>query len=80
MTRPLLVYVGLKFKRAGMQISRWMCGISMKDRRTHEELRRLVRVEPKANVISWVKKCMEFRVEGLRPGKTWLKSVEADMA
>ena len=49
MTRPLLVYVGLKFKRAGMKISRWMCGISMEDRRTHEELRRLVGVEPKAN-------------------------------
>ena len=24
----------------------WMCGISMKDRRTSEELRRLVGVEP----------------------------------
>ena len=29
-----------------MQIIRWMCGISLKDRRTHEELRRLVGVEP----------------------------------
>ena len=32
----------------------------------------------------WVKKCMEFRVEGRipvgRPRKTWLGSVEADMA
>ena len=32
----------------------------------------------------WVKKCMEFRVEGRRPvgrsRKTWLESVEADMA
>ena len=31
----------------------------------------------------WVKKCMEFRVEGRRPvGRprtTWLESVEADM-
>ena len=35
-TRPLLVDVGLKFERAGMQMIRWMCGISMKDRRTHE--------------------------------------------
>ena len=24
---------------------RWLCGISLKDRRTHEELRRLVGVE-----------------------------------
>ena len=32
----------------------------------------------------WVKKCMEFRVEGRRlvgrPRRTWLESVEADMA
>ena len=32
----------------------------------------------------WVKKCMEYRVEGRRPvgrpRKTWLDSVEADMA
>ena len=35
-TRPLLVDVGLKFERAEMQIIRWMCGISMKDRRTNE--------------------------------------------
>ena len=33
---------------------------------------------------NWVKKCMEFRVEGSRPvgrpRRTWLESVEADMA
>ena len=32
----------------------------------------------------WVRKCMEHRVEGRRlverPRKTWLESVEADMA
>ena len=31
----------------------------------------------------WVKKCMEYRVEGRRPverPRTWLESVEADMA
>ena len=27
-----------------------------------------------------MKKCMEFRVEGRRPIRTWLESVEADMA
>ena len=26
-----------------------------------------------------MKKCMEFRVEGRRPRRTWLESVEADM-
>ena len=46
-TRPLLVNVGLKFERAEMQMIRWvMCGISLKGRRTNEELRRLVGVEP----------------------------------
>ena len=42
-TRHLLVDGGLKFERAEMQMIRWMCGISLKDRRTHEEL---VGVEP----------------------------------
>ena len=28
------------------QMNRWMCGISLKDRRTNEELRTLVGVEP----------------------------------
>ena len=80
-----------------------MCGISLKDRRTNEELRRMVGVEPITTCIrsgrlrwyghvmrkgdeDWVNKCMEYRVEleGRRPvgrpRKTWLGSVEADMA
>ena len=32
-TRPLLGDVGLKFERAEMQMIRWMCGVSLKDRR-----------------------------------------------
>ena len=43
-TRILLLDVGLKFERAEMQMIRWMCGVSMKDRRTNEELRKLVGV------------------------------------
>ena len=50
-TRPFLVDFELKFKRAEMQMTRWMCGISMKYRMTHEELRRLVGVEPITNDI-----------------------------
>ena len=67
-----------------MHIIRWMCGISLKDRRTSVEFRRLFGVEPITTVIrsgrlrwyghvirkgdeDWVKKCMEFRVEGRRP-------------
>ena len=100
-TRSLLVDVGLKFERAEMQMIRWMCGIFMKDRRTNEELRRLVGLELFTTVIrsgrlrwyghvmrkgdeDWVKKCMEYRVEGRRPlgrpRRTWLESVEVDMA
>ena len=98
-TRPLLIDVGLKFEIAEMQMIRWMCGISLKDRRTNEELRRLVGVQPITTFIrsgrlrwyghvmrkaDWVKKCMEYRVEGrrpvARPRKTWLENVEADMA
>ena len=50
-TRPLLADVGLKFERAEMQIIRWMCDVSMKDRRTSEELIKLVGVEPITTVI-----------------------------
>ena len=34
-----------------MQVISWMCDISMKDRMTNEELRRLVGVEPITTVI-----------------------------
>ena len=48
-TRPFLVDVGLKFDRSDMQMIKWMCGVSMKDKRTSVELRRLV--EPIITVI-----------------------------
>ena len=50
-TMPLLVDVGLKFERAEMQMIRWMCGITMKDRRTNEELRRMIGFEHLTTVI-----------------------------
>ena len=34
--RPLLIDVELKFERAEIQMIKWMCGVSMKDRRTNE--------------------------------------------
>ena len=94
-TRPLIVDIMLKFERAEMQMIRLLCGISMRYRRTNEELRRLIGVEPITTVIrssdvmrnggeDWVKKCMEYRVEGRRPvgrpRRTWLESVDVDMA
>ena len=72
-----------------------------KNKRTNEELRRLVGVEPTTTFIrsgrlrwyghvmrkgdeDWVKKYMEYIVEDRRPvgrqRKTWLESVEVDMA
>ena len=92
-TKAMLADVGLKFERVEMQMISWMCGVSMKDRRTSEELRKLVGVHPIPTVIrstrliwydhvmrkseeDWVKKCMEYRVEGRRPvgrpRRTWL--------
>ena len=50
-TRPLLADVGLKFERAEVQIIRWMSDVSMKDRRTSEELIMLVGVHPITTVI-----------------------------
>ena len=93
-TRPLLVDVGFKFERAEIQMIRWMGGISMKDRMTSEKLGRLIvirsgRLRWYGHVMrksdeDWVKKSMEFRVEGRRPvgrpRRIWLESVEADMA
>ena len=43
-TRPLLPDVRLKFERAEMQMIRWVCGVSMKDRRTSEECTK--RIQP----------------------------------
>ena len=48
-TRPLLA--GLKCERAEMQIIRWMCDVSMKDRRTSEELIMVFGARPITTVI-----------------------------
>ena len=50
-TRPLLADVGIKFERAEMHMVRWMCGVSLTDRSTSEELRKLFRVPPITTVI-----------------------------
>ena len=50
-TRAVLADVGLNFERAEMQIIRWMCDVSMKDRRKGEELIKLIGVEPITTAI-----------------------------
>ena len=47
----MLVDIGLKFERAERQMFRWMSGVSMKDKRTSEELRKMVGVEHTTTVI-----------------------------
>ena len=49
--RLLLSNVELKVERAGMQMIRYMCSVSMKDRRTGEELRKLAGGESITTVI-----------------------------
>ena len=55
-TRPLLFDVGLKYERTAMQMIKWMCGISMKYRRTNKELRRLLALRlshRSLDVVDW---------------------------
>ena len=58
-----------------MQMIRWMCGVSMKDRMTSEELRILVGVEPITTVIRsgrlrWYGHVMRKRRPVGRTGRT----------
>ena len=46
-----MVNTNVKFERAEMQMIRWMRDVSMKDRRTSEELIKLVGVEPITTII-----------------------------
>ena len=89
----------LQFERAEMQMIRRMCCVSMKDRTSEELRKLVGvkpittvissdRLRWYGHVISksdqdWVKKCMEYRVEGripVRRRRTWSENVEADMA
>ena len=50
-TRTLQAEVGLMFEREKMQMFRWMCSVSMNHRKTSEDLRTLVGVDPITTVI-----------------------------
>ena len=50
-TRPLLADVWLKFEGAAMTMIRSKCVVSMKDRRTSEELRKFVGLQTITTVI-----------------------------
>ena len=78
-------------QRAEMRMVRWMCGIKLKDGLPSKELRERLGIDDIALVLQqnrlrwyghvlqkdddWVKKCMEYEVEGprprVRPKRTW---------
>ena len=80
-------------QRAEMRMVRWMCGVKLKDRLPSKELRERLgvalvlqqnRLRWYGHVLrkddgDWVKKCMEYEVEGSRPSgrpkKTWKEVV-----
>ena len=85
-------------QRAEMRMVRWICGINLNDRFTSKELRERLGIGDIAVVLQqnrlqwyghvlrkdddWVKKCMEYEVEGPRPRgrpkKIWREVVVKD--
>jgi len=82
---------------ADMRMVRWMCGVKLQDRIPSKELRGRLglddiilqqnRLRWNGHVLrkednDWVKKCMEYEVEGARPRgrtkKTWREIVKKD--
>jgi len=81
-----------------MRMIRWMCSIKLKDRFPSRQLRERLGIDDIALVLQqnklrwyghvmrkeddWVKKCMEYEVEGPRPRerpkRTWREVVEKD--
>jgi len=85
-------------QQAEMKMARWMCGVKLKDRVPSKGLRErlgLDNIIPVQHDLfsqhmhvlqkkhhDWVKKCMEYEVEGARPKdrskKTWTEVVQKD--
>ena len=82
-------------QRAEMRMVRWMCGIKLKDRLPSKELRDRLGIDENIGIAAkqaalvlrkddddWVKKCMEYEVEGPRPSgrpkRTWREVVRED--
>jgi len=78
-----------------MRMVRWMCGVKLKDRLSSKELRERLGIDDIALVLQqnrlhvlrkedddWVKKCMEYEVEGPRPRgrpkRSWREVVQED--
>ena len=80
-------------QRAEMRMVRWMCGTKLKDRLPSKELRERLGIDDIALVLQqnrlrwyghmlrkedWVKKCMEYEVEGTRPKRIGREVVKED--
>jgi len=75
-----------------MRMVRWICGVKLKDRLRSKELRERLGIDDIALVLQqrwyghllrkddddWVKKCMEYEVQGPRPKRTWREVVQED--
>ena len=89
-----------RLERAEMRMVRWMCGVSLREKKRSECLRNMMEIEGVKEVMArsrlrwlghvlrkdendWVKKCMDFEVEGTRgrgrPKMTWCEVIEKDM-
>jgi len=85
-------------QRAEMRMVRWMCGVKLKDKLPSKELRERLGIDDIALVLQqnrlcwygyvlqkdddWVKKCIEYEVQGPRPRgrpkRTWREVVRED--
>jgi len=96
-TWPVKKEKELTLQRAEMRMTRWMWGVKITDTFTCSELRERLGTEDIITAIQrqvkmvrtcfkdendWVKKCMNFEVEGVRPRdrpkKPWSEVVEKD--
>jgi len=94
----LTIFPEVALQRAEKRMVRWMCGVKLQDRVPSKQLRWRLGLEDIISVLQqnrlrwyehvlrkdndWVKKCMEYEVEGTRPRgrpkKTWREIVEKD--
>jgi len=97
-TWPVRTENVVALQRVEMRMVKWMCGIKLKDRFPSKELRERLGIHDTALVLQqnrlrwyghvllkeddWVKKCMEYEVEGPRPRgrpkRTWREVVRED--
>jgi len=96
--RLLVGYLEVALQRAEMRMVRWMCNVKVRARVQSKELRERLGIDDIILILQqnwlrwyghalrkdthWVKKCMEYEVEGFRPRRilkrTWTEVVQKD--